>query len=124
MIHDMWGTDSWPSLDATPMPGDNGSYVDFDNFLDTLFALLIEEDIVENVYWDMWNEVDNVDFLNRGLDRWLEYWGHATHKIRLSLESKSSTTGHMPTRALGMNFQMERLRVRLTVTYPTLLAPR
>ena len=82
MIHDMWGTDSWPSLDATPMPGDNGSYADFDKFLDTLFALLIKDGIINNVYWDMWNEVDNVDFYNRGLDRWLEYWGHATHKIR------------------------------------------
>jgi hypothetical protein len=81
MIHDMWGTDFYPSIDATPMPGDNGSYEEFDNFLDTFFGLLVQDNIVDNVWWDLWNEVDNVDFLNRGLDRWLEYWGHAYRKI-------------------------------------------
>lgn len=85
----MQGTNSWPSLDATPMPGNNGSYVDFDKILDTLFAMLIE-----NVYWDMWNEVDNVDFLNCGLDRWLEYWGH---KIK-SLSAEAHQQAHAYTR--------------------------
>ena len=81
MIHDMWGTDSWPSMDETLMPGDNGSYEDFDEFLDFFFELLIADGITENIWWDLWNEIDNVNFLNRGIDRWLEYWGHAHHKI-------------------------------------------
>ncbi|KAH8663420.1 hypothetical protein BGZ60DRAFT_529697 [Tricladium varicosporioides] len=99
MIHDLWGTDTWPSFEATPMPGDNGSYESFDKFLDTLFALLIQDGIVENVWWDLWNEVDNVDFLNRGLDRWLEYWGHAYHKIMRDFPNAKTTGpsyGHLP----------------------------
>ncbi|KAL2882028.1 hypothetical protein SGCOL_002769 [Colletotrichum sp. CLE4] len=81
MIHDMWGTDSYPSFADTPMPGDGGSYQDFDNFLDTFFALLKQDGMVDNIWWDLWNESDNVDFLDRGIDRWLEYWGHAYHKV-------------------------------------------
>lgn len=81
MIHDMWGTDSWSSPAATPMPGDNGSYEDFDTFLDTFFALCIKDGIVDNVWWDIWNEPDNGVWSGRGLDRYLEYWGHAHHKI-------------------------------------------
>lgn len=83
MIHDLWGTDTWPSLDATPMPGDNGSYADFDNFMNKLFTDLKRDGVTgDHVFWDLWNEVDNVDFVNRGLDRWLEYWGHAYHLIK------------------------------------------
>ncbi|KXH65649.1 hypothetical protein CSAL01_09467 [Colletotrichum salicis] len=52
MIHDIWGTDSYPSFAETPMPGDGGSYQDFDNFLDTFFALLKQDGMVDNVWWD------------------------------------------------------------------------
>ncbi|KAF3019770.1 hypothetical protein E8E14_011398 [Neopestalotiopsis sp. 37M] len=99
MIHDMWGTDFYPSIDATPMPGDNGSYEEFDNFLDTFFGLLVQDNIIDNVWWDLWNEVDNVDFLNRGLDRWLEYWGHAYHKITNEFPNGKTigpSYGHLP----------------------------
>jgi hypothetical protein len=81
MIHDMWGIDSYNSAEATPYPGDNDSYADFDKFLDTFFDLL-KKDNMTDVYWDIWNEPDNGEFGNRGLDRWLEYYVHATKKIK------------------------------------------
>lgn len=81
MLHDMWGTDSWPSMDETPMPGDNGDYTSFDQFLDALFQLCIQDGIVDNVWWDIWNEPDNGEFTNRGLTRYLEYYVHAHQKI-------------------------------------------
>lgn len=99
MIHDMWGTDSWPSLDATPMPGDNGSYADYDRFLDAFFLLLVEDDIIENVWWDLWNEPDNGLWSDRGLDRYLEYWGHAHHKIVYADEFNSLAIPYSPSLA-------------------------
>lgn len=81
MIHDMWGIDSYGSPEEVPYPGDNGSYEDFDNFLDTFFDLLIQDDMVENIWWDIWNEPDNGEFGDRGLDRYLEYYVHAHQKI-------------------------------------------
>lgn len=81
MLHDMWGIDSWPSIDETPMPGDNGDYTSFDQFLDALFGLCIQDGIVDSVWWDIWNEPDNSEFMNRGLTRYLEYYVHAHQKI-------------------------------------------
>lgn len=81
MLHDMWGTDSWPSAAETPMPGDNGDYTSFDQFLDALFELCVRDGIVDNVWWDIWNEPDNGEFMNRGLTRYLEYYVHAHQKI-------------------------------------------
>lgn len=100
MIHDMWGTDTYASFAETPMPGDNGSYEDFDNFMLTFFSKL-EADGIDpgSLYWDLWNEVDNVDFLNRGIDRWLEYWGHAYHLIKSHYATAIVTGpsyGHLP----------------------------
>jgi hypothetical protein len=50
MIHDMWGTNSWPSMGKTPMPGNNESYEDFNEFLGVFFELLIQDGIIENVW--------------------------------------------------------------------------
>lgn len=63
------------------MPGDSGDYTSFDQFLDALFALCIRDGIVDNVWWDIWNEPDNGEFSNRGLSRYLEYYVHAHRKI-------------------------------------------
>ena len=59
MIHDMWGIDSYASADETPYPGGYETFADFDNFLDTFFHLLIEDDMTDNILWDIWNEFDN-----------------------------------------------------------------
>ncbi|EXF74195.1 hypothetical protein COL5a_001829 [Colletotrichum fioriniae] len=111
MIHDMWGTDSYSSFAETPMPGDGGSYEDFDNFLDTFFALLKQDGMVDNIWWDLWNEIDNVDFLDRGIDRWLEYWGHAYHKIMRDFPNAKvigPSYGHLPNFSQGVEQYFSR----------------
>ncbi|KAK1638544.1 hypothetical protein BDP81DRAFT_372061 [Colletotrichum phormii] len=111
MIHDMWGTDSYPNFAETPMPGDGGSYQDFDNFLDTLFALLKQDGMVDNIWWDLWNEIDNVDFLDRGIDRWLEYCGHAYYKIMRDFPNAKvigPSYGHLPNFSHGVEHYFSR----------------
>ncbi|CAH0024823.1 unnamed protein product [Clonostachys rhizophaga] len=43
------------------------------HLLDVFFELLIEDGIIDNVWSDSWNEIDNVNFLDRGINRCNEY---------------------------------------------------
>ncbi|KAK7436398.1 hypothetical protein Landi51_12575 [Colletotrichum acutatum] len=67
--------------------------------------------MVDNIWWDLWNEIDNVDFLDRGIDRWLEYWGHAYHKIMRDFPNAKvigPSYGHLPNFSQGVEHYFSR----------------
>ncbi|GME65220.1 glycoside hydrolase superfamily [Neofusicoccum parvum] len=99
LVHDLWGIDSYASLDETPAPGDNDDWSSYDEFLTTLFGLLQSDGAIDGLYWDIWNEPDNGLYLNRGLDRYLAVWGHTYHRINAEFPSPKTigpSFGHLP----------------------------
>ncbi|KAH8589871.1 glycoside hydrolase superfamily [Bisporella sp. PMI_857] len=81
LIHDLWGVDFYSSFEATPLPGDNGDWAPYDSFLTTLFQHLIADNVIDGLYWDIWNEPDGSSYYGRGLDRYLDVFGHTYHRI-------------------------------------------
>lgn len=76
--HDIWGTDS--TNDTTVWPGDNGDWTDWDNFVQTLMADLADNDALEGLVWDIWNEPDIDIFWKRSQQQWIDLYIR-THKI-------------------------------------------
>jgi hypothetical protein len=76
--HDLWGTDS--TNDTTVWPGDNGDWTDWDNFVRTLMADLAENDALDGLVWDIWNEPDIGVFWQRSQQQWIDLYIR-THKI-------------------------------------------
>lgn len=52
--HDIWGTDHANS--STVWPGDNGDWTDYDNFLTRLLGDLQNNNMLQGLEWDLWNE--------------------------------------------------------------------
>jgi hypothetical protein len=75
--HDVWGTDHANS--STKWPGDNGDWTDYDKFLSTLMNDLKNNNALEGLVWDIWNEPAVSFFWQRSQQQWLDLYIR-THK--------------------------------------------
>jgi hypothetical protein len=80
LIADIWGADGAAQI---VMPGDDGNWTYYDEFLEAVFAQITENDMTEGLDFEIWNEPDLTDvFWQRDQAQYLEMWGHAFPKIR------------------------------------------
>ncbi|CVL07483.1 uncharacterized protein FMAN_14388 [Fusarium mangiferae] len=79
LLADLWGADATIRL---AMPGANGDWSSFDEFLDTVLARIDENDMIEGLDLEIWNEPDGPGFWQSSQAQYLEMWGRAFPKIR------------------------------------------
>ncbi|KAL2869392.1 glycoside hydrolase superfamily [Aspergillus lucknowensis] len=88
LVHDLWGADGGSSADAL-FPGDNGDFGEFDAFLDQLKKDVEDNDMLEGLILDLWNEPELDIFWNRPWEQYLDYYLHATEAVRESFPNTS-----------------------------------
>lgn len=76
--HDIWGTDS--TNETTVWPGDDGDWTDWDSFVRTLMADLADNDALDGLVFDIFNEPDIDIFWQRSQQQWIDLYIR-THKI-------------------------------------------
>ncbi|KAK2042626.1 glycoside hydrolase [Colletotrichum somersetense] len=77
--HDLWGSDG--SLGGGGLyPGDNGDWSQMEAFLAQVVKDLKDNDMLEGLVFDIWNEPDIDIFWARSWDQYLEYYVRA-HRI-------------------------------------------
>jgi hypothetical protein len=81
MFHDLWGADG-TETSSDPMPGDNGDWTNYDNFLTRLFSDMKTNGISAGIYFDIWNEPDGSGFWPRSQAQWIQMWGRAYYRIQ------------------------------------------
>ncbi|KAF9888013.1 hypothetical protein FE257_009403 [Aspergillus nanangensis] len=81
LLHDLWGADGGSSVDDL-VPGDNGDYTEFDTFLDQVKKDVEENDMLDGLVIDIWNEPELDLFWKRTWDQYLDYYVHATQLVR------------------------------------------
>lgn len=81
LIHDLWGADG-SSSDSALVPGDNGNYSEFEKFLAQLKKDINENDMLDGLVIDIWNEPELEIFWKRSWEQYLDYYVHATALVR------------------------------------------
>jgi hypothetical protein len=71
LVHDLWGADGGS---ISKFPGDDGNWTLADAFLQRLADDLRENDMLDGLVLDLWNEPDGSNFWDRPWDQYLEYW--------------------------------------------------
>lgn len=84
LMHDLWGADSRQG-EGFKWPGDDGDWTYYDEFLDTVFADLKNNNALEGLDIDIWNEPDITAFWNAPREQYLATWNHTYHRIREEL---------------------------------------
>ncbi|KAI5358664.1 putative glycoside hydrolase superfamily, glycoside hydrolase, family 5 [Septoria linicola] len=84
--HDIWGADSFEST-TNIYPCDNGDCSEWGRFLDKLIASLKSNNMLTNLYIDIWNEPDGNGFWPRSQAQYLQAWDFAYDKYRAALSS-------------------------------------
>ena len=80
LIADLWGADGHSQI---VMPGDNGDWLSYDNFLTALFNAIHDNNMVPYLDLEIWNEPDlNDTFWQRDQTQYLEMWGRGYYKLR------------------------------------------
>ena len=79
--HDLWGADGGQSSESK-FPGDNGNWTEMEVFFGQLVNDLKDNDMLEGLAVDLWNEPDLTSFWNRTWDQYLEYYVRAHRFIR------------------------------------------
>ncbi|KAH8772000.1 glycoside hydrolase superfamily [Diaporthe sp. PMI_573] len=82
--HDLWGADGGQSSESK-FPGDNGNWTEMEVFFGQLVNDLKDNDMLEGLVVDLWNEPDLTSFWNRTWDQYLEYYVRAHRFIRAEL---------------------------------------
>ncbi|KAK2064119.1 glycoside hydrolase [Colletotrichum caudatum] len=82
--HDLWGSDG--SLGGGGLyPGDDGDWSQMEAFLEQVVRDLEDNDMLEGLVFDIWNEPDIDTFWARSWDQYLEYYVRAHRIIRAKL---------------------------------------
>ncbi|KAK1985659.1 glycoside hydrolase superfamily [Colletotrichum cereale] len=82
--HDLWGADSIQG-EGTAFPGDNGNWTEAELFLKQVANDLKENDMLEGLVFDIWNEPEIDSFWARSWEQYLEYYVRAHRIIRAEL---------------------------------------
>uniref|UniRef100_A0A8H7N8S0 Glycoside hydrolase family 39 protein n=1 Tax=Bionectria ochroleuca TaxID=29856 RepID=A0A8H7N8S0_BIOOC len=75
---------------TSPHPGDGGDWTSWDEFVTTICSDLIENDILDGLDIEVWNEPD-IQFYN--YTPWLQVWGRAFYQLKAKLPSKVRVVG-------------------------------
>lgn len=76
----IWGADG--GQDGSLYPGDDGDWTETDAFYTQLFSDMRENDMIEGIVFDIWNEPDYALFWERDWEQYLAYWNHAYQLLR------------------------------------------
>ena len=76
--HDLWGADG--GLGGGLYPGDDGDWTEMEEFYDQLIKDLKENDMLEGLVIDLWNEPELDIFWSPPYEQYLDYYVRA-HKI-------------------------------------------
>jgi hypothetical protein len=79
LVHDLWGADGGS---ISTFPGDNGNWSLNDAFLTRLKNDLVENDMLEGLVLDLWNEPDGSNFWDRPWEQYLQYWERSYNFFR------------------------------------------
>ncbi|KAI8245199.1 hypothetical protein K4K55_002621 [Colletotrichum sp. SAR 10_96] len=82
--HDLWGSDGSLGGDGL-YPGDNGDWSEMEAFLAQVVKDLKDNDMLEGLVFDIWNEPELELFWARSWDQYLEYYVRAHKIIRAEL---------------------------------------
>ncbi|KAJ3958326.1 hypothetical protein N0V92_005089 [Colletotrichum tropicale] len=82
--HDLWGSDGSLGGDGL-YPGDNGDWSQMEAFLSQVVKDLKDNDMLEGLVFDIWNEPELEIFWARSWDQYLEYYVRAHRIIRSEL---------------------------------------
>ncbi|KAF4886544.1 hypothetical protein CGCF415_v015098 [Colletotrichum fructicola] len=82
--HDLWGSDGSLGGDGL-YPGDDGDWSEMEAFLAQVVKDLKENDMLEGLVFDIWNEPELEIFWARSWDQYLEYYVRAHRIIRAEL---------------------------------------
>lgn len=68
------------------MPGDNGDWSFYDQFLDAVFTFIKDNGMTDGLEFEIWNEPDLTNvFWQRDQGQYLDMWGRAFAQIRAAL---------------------------------------
>ena len=85
---DLWGADGVADSGGH-YPGDGGDWGEFEAFLEQLTGDIVENDMVEGLVFDVWNEPDLDIFWNRTWDQFLDLYVRAHDILRCDSLSTS-----------------------------------
>lgn len=80
-MHDLWGADSLQDPDFS-YPGDDGDWTSYDDFLTQVFSDIVENDMIDGLDIDIWNEPDIPAFWNASQEQYLAMWNRTYPRIR------------------------------------------
>ncbi|KAJ0387227.1 hypothetical protein COL922a_002637 [Colletotrichum nupharicola] len=100
LLHDLWGTDF--TDESMEWPGDNGDWTDFDRFLDTIISRIIDNDMISELYIDIWNEPE-WGFWKRPQGQWLDMFGRTTNRFRMVTFSNMRSAAGAPEKPININ---------------------
>ncbi|KAF2183546.1 glycoside hydrolase family 39 protein [Zopfia rhizophila CBS 207.26] len=90
LIHDLWGADT-TETSADPFPGDNGDWVNFDNFMTRLISDLKANNMLPGLIIDIWNEPDLSYFWKRSESQYIQMWARAYYRLQRDLPGVPTT---------------------------------
>ncbi|KAM0550273.1 hypothetical protein ACHAPJ_008943 [Fusarium lateritium] len=83
LVADLWGADGTSQI---AMPGDDGDWTSFDQFLDAAFDAMRAGEMTEGVDFEIWNEPDlSGVFWQRDEAQYLDMWARAYRRVRAAL---------------------------------------
>ncbi|VUC37247.1 unnamed protein product [Clonostachys rosea] len=85
MLSDLWGADGGQHQTDGPYPGDNGNWTMWDEFLAQVVKDLHENDAVEGMTLDIWNEPNGEVYWDRPQEQYHEAWARAYAYLRQEL---------------------------------------
>ncbi|KXH34381.1 hypothetical protein CSIM01_00292 [Colletotrichum simmondsii] len=85
MMSDLWGADGGQRETDGPYPGDGGDWTQWDEFLAQVVKDLRENDALEGMSLDIWNEPNGEVYWDRPQAQYLEAWAHAYAYLRQEL---------------------------------------
>lgn len=89
LISDIWGADGSAKIE---MPGDNGNWTNYDNFLTALIDAINTNDISTSLDLEIWNEPDLTDvFWQRTQEQYLQMWGRGYARLRAAFPQNDIT---------------------------------
>ncbi|KAH6647772.1 glycoside hydrolase family 39 protein [Truncatella angustata] len=74
---------------STLWPGDNGNWVDFDKYLATLLDALVDNDMLDGLVIDIWNEPELSVFWQRSLQQYVDLYIRTHKTIRADSRFKN-----------------------------------
>lgn len=89
LISDIWGADGSPNIE---MPGDNGNWTSYDNFLTALIDAIHSNDMATSLDLEIWNEPDLTNvFWQRTQEQYLQMWGRGYERLRAAFPHNDIT---------------------------------